>query len=181
MRALIGFCYLLHFTEPYQHAAHYLGFTTDLADRLTAHAHGQGARLTQVVKAAGIGWTLTRVWTEATRFDERRLKNQHGATRFCPTCGARPRKPAIPDEVRATLPGWVFANASDGPGFSLTRTCVRCGKERGLIWGERWREGWVCFACIDGDGSDWLDSLPLPSAEARAQYASVFGGALCTA
>ena len=167
--------YLLHFTEPYKHAAHYLGFTTDLPARLAEHAAGHGARLTQVVKAAGIGWSLTRVWTEATRVDERRLKNQHGAARFCPTCGARPRKPAIPEAVRAALPPWVLAHASHGPVFSLTHICVRCGKERGLIWGETWPEGWVCFACIDCDDSGWLDSLPLPSAEARAHYARPVG------
>ena len=46
--------YLLHFDTPYRHAAHYTGSTTDLAGRLRDHAEGHGARLTQVVAAAGI-------------------------------------------------------------------------------------------------------------------------------
>ena len=171
MGAPVGTVYLLHFTRRYQHAGHYLGFSTDLAARLAEHAAGHGARLTQVVKDAGIGWTLTRVWPEATRGQERRLKNQHGAARFCPTCGARPRTPAIPHTVRAELPDWVFTQTSAGPAFSLTRLCVRCGKERGAIWGEHWPEGWVCFGCIEGpETAAWLDALPLPDAQARARY-----------
>jgi predicted GIY-YIG superfamily endonuclease len=38
--------YLLHFTEPYKHAAHYLGWTPELDARVNAHLHGKGARLT---------------------------------------------------------------------------------------------------------------------------------------
>jgi predicted GIY-YIG superfamily endonuclease len=172
MRALTGTVYLLHFTQPYKHAAHYLGFTTDLVGRLTDHAAGQGARLTRVVKDAGIGWSLTRVWAEVTRSDERRLKNQHGAGRFCPACGARPRTPAIPDPVRAALPAWVFEQASQGPAFSLTRVCVRCCTERGALWGEQQRDGWVCFGCIEGpETAASLDAMGLPTAEVRARAA----------
>ena len=69
-------CYLLHFTEKYQHAGHYLGFSPNIAARLQEHEAGHGARLTQVVRDAGIGWQLVRVWPKATRRDERRLKNR---------------------------------------------------------------------------------------------------------
>jgi predicted GIY-YIG superfamily endonuclease len=173
VRSLVGTVYLLHFTAPYRHAGHYLGFTTDLAGRLTDHAQGHGARLTQVVKAAGIGWSLSRVWPQATRFDERRLKNRHCAARMCPTCGVKPRTPAIPDAVRADLPEWVFTQASSGPAFSLTRVCVRCGKERNAVWGERWRQGWVCFGCVEGpETAAWLDALPLPGPSTSALYAA---------
>ena len=60
MPSLTGVVYLLHFSTPYKHAAHYLGFSTDLPTRLAEHAAGQGAQLTQVVKQARIGWSLTR-------------------------------------------------------------------------------------------------------------------------
>jgi hypothetical protein len=85
--------YLLHFDEPFGHARHYTGWVDDarLEDRLAAHLAGQGARLTAVVAAAGIGWQLARVW-DGGRRRERQLKNQGGASRRCPMCGVKPCK-----------------------------------------------------------------------------------------
>lgn len=60
-------------------------WSKDLPARLAEHAAGGGARLTAVVRAAGIGWQLARTWT-ADRGFERRLKNRHGASRYCPIC-----------------------------------------------------------------------------------------------
>jgi predicted GIY-YIG superfamily endonuclease len=80
--------YLLHFHRPYQHARHYIGWTRDpstLSARLSHHANGSGARLPAVVRSAGIGWDVARVWDDGTRTLERRLKG-HGATRVCPVC-----------------------------------------------------------------------------------------------
>jgi hypothetical protein len=54
------------------------------------HQKGQGARLLQVVKAAGITWTLARTWP-GDRKRERQLKAQGGASRRCPQCGIKPR------------------------------------------------------------------------------------------
>jgi hypothetical protein len=90
-----GQVYLLHFTIPYvaiQHpgkkyqcAKHYLGWSEDLIARLTAHQKGNGARLVQVTREAGIGWHLARVW-DGDRFLERRLKKRGGRSRLCPIC-----------------------------------------------------------------------------------------------
>src|SRR3989442_8829197 len=77
--------YLLHFTQRYKHAGHYLGSSTNLTQRLQAHANGQGARLLAVVHAAGITWTLARTW-EGGKQCERKLKRQGGASRRCPIC-----------------------------------------------------------------------------------------------
>ena len=52
--------YLLHFSQPYKHAAHYTGSTNNLTKRLDQHAKGQEARLLAVVHAAGITWTRAR-------------------------------------------------------------------------------------------------------------------------
>lgn len=55
--------YLLHFETPYRHARHYLGYTesrASLRQRLKAHQRGQGARLMEVVRDAGIGFALAR-------------------------------------------------------------------------------------------------------------------------
>jgi len=77
--------YLLHFSQRYRHAGHYLGSTDNLSQRLHAHATGQGARLLAVVHAAGITWTLARTW-EGGKQRERQLKRQGGASRRCPIC-----------------------------------------------------------------------------------------------
>jgi hypothetical protein len=92
-----GTTYLLHFTDAggntatYRHAGHYIGWTQDLAARLEAHAAGGGARLTEVVRAAGLRFTLARTWPGTTRDTEDSLKHQGGGRRFCPECGVTPR------------------------------------------------------------------------------------------
>jgi predicted GIY-YIG superfamily endonuclease len=78
-----GTVYLLHFSEPYKHARHYTGWTEDLPARLEAHRAGRGARLMEVINAAGIGFTLARTWP-GTKSLERQIKTQGGASRHCP-------------------------------------------------------------------------------------------------
>lgn len=77
--------YLLHFVEPYKHAKHYLGSADDLSARLAEHRHGTGARLTQVVRDAGISWVVARTWLGGRRL-ERKLKAQRSGVRLCPIC-----------------------------------------------------------------------------------------------
>jgi predicted GIY-YIG superfamily endonuclease len=81
-------CYLLHFTAPYRHAAHYLGSTSDLPARLEAHRNGTGARLMEVIGSAGISFSLVRTW-KGGRKKERQLKRRGGHRRLCPVCRAR--------------------------------------------------------------------------------------------
>ena len=83
--------YLLHFTRRYKHAGHYLGSTNALTKRLEAHKKGYGARLLEVVYAAGITWVLARTW-EGGRTRERQLKRQGGASRRCPICKGKQRE-----------------------------------------------------------------------------------------
>jgi predicted GIY-YIG superfamily endonuclease len=92
-----GTVYLLHFDRPYRHARHYRGWTTDLPTRLAAHSAGQGARLLEVITAAGIGFQLARVWP-GTRARERQIKRQGGLSRSCPLCRVTPRP--FPKEER---------------------------------------------------------------------------------
>ena len=84
-----GVIYMLHFSQPYKHARHYVGWTDDLLDRLDRHASGHGARLVAVITQAGIGFTLVRI-CEGTRRTERAIKNAGGAPRYCPACTPRP-------------------------------------------------------------------------------------------
>ena len=81
--------YLLHFDSPFGHARHYTGFAEDIEARITKHRKGNGSRLMSAVKAAGIGFTVARIWPGADRHFERRLKNWHGASRYCPICKQR--------------------------------------------------------------------------------------------
>ncbi len=80
--------YTLHLWPPLGHAAHYTGSTPErrLARRLTDHALGRGARLTQVQVERGGYWVLAQT-QPGGRATERRLK-QHGATRRCEVCKA---------------------------------------------------------------------------------------------
>lgn len=80
-----GTVYLLCFDEPFKHARHYLGWAKSLDARIAHHRSGTGARLTQVIRDAGIGFTVSRTW-EGDRNLERKLKNRHNAPKLCPRC-----------------------------------------------------------------------------------------------
>ncbi len=58
--------YLLHFTQRYKHAGHYIGSTKSLTQRLAEHRSGRGARLLEVVHAVGITWVLARMGRRKT-------------------------------------------------------------------------------------------------------------------
>ena len=142
MRAIPGTVYLLHFDERYQHAAHYLGWSSNLPVRLAAHESGQGARLTEVVAEAGIRWVLTRTWPGATRDYERTLKNQGGRARLCPACGVKPRPWPPSPEWTAVLRG--------GIAVGLNAECRRCRERKGVLeFDLTGRTRRVCLECID--------------------------------
>lgn len=82
---VMGTVYLIHFDAPYRHARHYIGWTRDLPSRLAAHRAGNGSRLMAVITEAGITWRLARTWP-GDHCLEHKLKDRHGASRFCPIC-----------------------------------------------------------------------------------------------
>lgn len=159
--AALGTVYLLHFDAPFGHARHYTGWTPSLVDRLAKHAAGHGARLTQVVKDAGIGWQLARTWPGTTRTFERRLKNQGGASRRCPACGIRPRTTGqLAGQAPAALPAWAVADVSAGPWHwalsdpGASAACESCRLERRLFeFDLSIADRRVCLSCVDGDVS----------------------------
>jgi len=81
-----GFVYLIHFDEPYKHAQHYIGWTTDVEQRILCHKSGGGARLLQVLNENGLNWQLVRVWEGVSRGFERKLKSMKKAWQYCPIC-----------------------------------------------------------------------------------------------
>lgn len=79
-------CYLLHFDPPYKHARHYVGYTEHLDVRVEQHRNGTGANLTAVASAAGCEIKIARVWDNATRALERKIKTSKHHSRLCPIC-----------------------------------------------------------------------------------------------
>lgn len=80
----VGCIYLLHFDQPFGHARHYLGWASDLNNRLRHHENGTGANLLKHARAAGVTWRLVRTWP-GDRALERQLHNG-GHARRCPEC-----------------------------------------------------------------------------------------------
>lgn len=103
--------YLLHFDQPIirrhvTHAdasvQHYIGWTDDLAQRLAAHAHGNGARLCTEFYRRGIPFRLARLWP-GDRTAERRRKRIGNYRPMCPICTPQAGKGRWP--ARCTVPG----------------------------------------------------------------------------
>jgi hypothetical protein len=91
-----GTVYLLHFDQPIGNTAsrtgyaqHYTGWAADLMARLDAHRAHSDVKIMRAVRQAGIGWALARTW-QGSRNRERQIKNQGGASRFCPVCKGQP-------------------------------------------------------------------------------------------
>ena len=90
----VGDVYTLHLWPPFgtpgvQQSGHYTGWALEgrLPYRLTDHAMGRGARLTQLQREAGGSWVLADVEHGVTRDREHQLKYR-GASRRCEVCRA---------------------------------------------------------------------------------------------
>lgn len=81
-----GTVYLLHFDAPYQHARHYVGFSTEIDNRLEVQLRGNGAKLVKRVLEAGINIRLAKEFPNVSLRFEIQLKNRGGATKWCPIC-----------------------------------------------------------------------------------------------
>lgn len=87
--------YLLHFSQSFHHARHYLGCTDNLEARLTRHRQGRGARLIEAITEAGLEFQVARTWNGG-RALERQLKRQKNAPRLCPICREAKPPPDAP-------------------------------------------------------------------------------------
>jgi hypothetical protein len=82
-----GTVYLLHFTTPFRHAKHYVGWTgRGLESRLEYHRSGRGSRLIRALMLDGGDFVIARLWEGQTRAFERGLHNRGGKARLCPVC-----------------------------------------------------------------------------------------------
>ena len=90
--------YLIHFDEPYKHARHYMGSTTEfnMEARLDHHMSGRGSRLMAAVSSAGIPWRVVRLWAGDKNIERKMKNNVRGNTgAYCPLCAKRPRGNSI--------------------------------------------------------------------------------------
>ena len=72
-RSRVGTVYLLHFSRPYWHARHYIGFSTRLESRIREHRRGKGSPLIAAAVQCGIEIFIARQWEQVTRGFERRM------------------------------------------------------------------------------------------------------------
>lgn len=88
----VGTVYLLHFSRPYWHARHYVGFSTRLESRIRDHRRGRGSPLIAAALGCGIEIFIARRWHQVTRGFERRMHKRH-VHDVCPICrGPRARR-----------------------------------------------------------------------------------------
>lgn len=85
MKDVPGTIYIIHFERPFHHARHYVGWADDIEKRLQDHWMGRGAKILRAVRAAGIGWLVSRLMP-GTRNDERKIKNGKNTSKLCPIC-----------------------------------------------------------------------------------------------
>jgi predicted GIY-YIG superfamily endonuclease len=86
--------YIIHFSEPYEHARHYTGFAENVDERFEQHKRGRGARLTQVVVDSGRRLILARIFPGRDRKYERKLKDGGNIKAYCPICKEQKEKEA---------------------------------------------------------------------------------------
>jgi predicted GIY-YIG superfamily endonuclease len=85
-RSRVGTVYLIHFSHPYWHARHYVGFSTRLEARIREHRRGMGSPLIAAALECGIEIFIARRWENVTRAFERRIHRMHHGRRGCPIC-----------------------------------------------------------------------------------------------
>lgn len=83
---IIGSVYLLHFARRFHGKQHYLGFSTNIPERVEAHRAGRGAPLLAAVAKRGISWRVARTWRRKDGFFEQRLKRSFALKDLCPVC-----------------------------------------------------------------------------------------------
>jgi predicted GIY-YIG superfamily endonuclease len=98
-----GHVYVIHLATRLHHAGHYVGFATDIVQRLAQHRAGSGARLMEVVRDAGIEWKLVKVLPGDRGLERRLKKRKNTPKRLCPVCRGEITYGAV--DEHAFLPG----------------------------------------------------------------------------
>ena len=83
---IVGSVYLVHFARRFNSAQHYMGFSTNIPERVKAHRAGRGSPLVAAVTKRGIPWRVVRTWKRKDGFFEQRLKRSYALKELCPVC-----------------------------------------------------------------------------------------------
>jgi predicted GIY-YIG superfamily endonuclease len=83
--------YLIHMDSPVlrAHAQHYIGWSTDVFERLFQHRRNRALASWKCATSAASGYKIARVWKGQNRSFERKLKNRKNARRLCPVCSGQ--------------------------------------------------------------------------------------------
>lgn len=82
-----GTVYLLHFSRPYGHCRHYIGFTERTIEKRThEHLNGYGSALTNAAEEVGITFDVARTWEDVDQSVEFLLKSWADGPALCPIC-----------------------------------------------------------------------------------------------
>jgi predicted GIY-YIG superfamily endonuclease len=86
---IVGTVYLVHMARALNGARHYLGFSTNVGQRVKAHKAGRGAPLLGAASRRGIRWRVVRRWRGRDGYFEQELKRNHALSDLCPVCRGR--------------------------------------------------------------------------------------------
>ncbi|WP_298981528.1 hypothetical protein [uncultured Roseibium sp.] len=96
--------YVLHFSKPYKHARHYIGYTPDASAARRVQEHISGSvKGNPLVKAAidnGATVTLAHEFPGASREFERWLKDRRDVGSWCHCCGIKSKPLPDPKNIR---------------------------------------------------------------------------------
>ena len=82
----IGTVYLVHFSRKFHGKKHYLGFSTNVAERMKAHKAGRGTPLLGAAAKRGVNFRVVRQWHKKDGYFEQSLKRSHELKELCPVC-----------------------------------------------------------------------------------------------
>ncbi len=85
----IGSVYLVHMARALHGARHYLGFSTNVPQRVKAHKAGRGTPLLGAATKRGIAWRVVRQWHKRDGYFEQELKRNYELKHLCPVCKGR--------------------------------------------------------------------------------------------
>jgi hypothetical protein len=83
---IVGSVYLVHAARALNGARHYLGFSTNVRQRIDAHRKGRGSPLLGEMAKKRIPFGVVRQWHKRDGYFEQELKRRFNLADLCPKC-----------------------------------------------------------------------------------------------